>query len=400
MTSPFTSGLITSTSFLLLATALAAQDLSVKWDDAIKIQTEDKVVDFKIGGRMHNDWAFISGTDGLEAALGGPIADGNEFRRTRVYISGTIDGFLIVKFQYDFEDGEADFKDVYGGIKGIPGIGTFKAGQFKEPMGLEELNTSNNITLMERSNANSFSAERNSGFMVNNHVEERFNWALGVFRDTDAFGDSSGDGEYNITGRVTGTPIKTEDSVVHVGVSLSLRSPNDGEVQIKQSREVHLAPVLADTGTIAGVDSRLDLGVEAAFVQGSFSLQGEYRQSEIDLMAGGMSPTFHGHYVQAAYTLTGESRSYQGKDGIFGGIKPANDFRSDDGGIGAVELAVRYSGLDLSDAGILGGEVDGLTVGLNWYLNPNARTMLNYVNQDLDGTGDFDALQLRFQVAF
>ena len=65
-----------------------------------------------------------------------------------------------------------------------------------------------------------------------------------------------------------------------------------------------------------------------------------------------------------------------------------------------MELAVRYSGLDLSDAGILGGEVNGLTVGLNWYLNPNARTMLNFVNQDLDGTGGFDTVQLRFQVAF
>ncbi len=400
MIPPFARWLLTSLSLPLVAAGITAQDLSVTWDDAIRIHSEDKSVDFKFGGRMHADWAAISASSALESFLGSPIEDGNEIRRARVYVSGTIDRYLIVKFQYDFEDGIADFKDVYGGITGIPGVGTFRAGQFKEPMGLEELNTSNSIVFLERSNANTFSAERNTGLMFNNHVEERFSWQLGVFRDTDAFGDSTGDGEYNITGRVTGTPIRTDDSLVHVGASVSVRSPNDGEVQITQSGEVHLAPALADTGMITGVDSRLDLGLEAAFVKGPLSLQGEYRQVEIDLMAGGMSPTFHGHYVQAAYTLTGESRSYDGKDGIFGGIKPDLDFRSDDGGVGAVELAVRYSGLDLTDAGILGGEVNGLTVGLNWYLNPNARTMLNFVNQDLDGTGGFDTVQLRFQVAF
>ena len=182
MIPPFARWLLTSLSLPLVAAGITAQDLSVTWDDAIRIHSEDKSVDFKFGGRMHADWAAISASSALESFLGSPIEDGNEIRRARVYVSGTIDRYLIVKFQYDFEDGIADFKDVYGGITGIPGVGTFRAGQFKEPMGLEELNTSNSIVFLERSNANTFSAERNTGLMFNNHVEERFSWQLGVFR--------------------------------------------------------------------------------------------------------------------------------------------------------------------------------------------------------------------------
>ena len=80
---------------------------------------------------------------------------------------------------------------------------------------------------------------------------------------------------------------------------------------------------------------------------------------------------------------------------------------SEGNGTGALQLAVRYSELDLNDsgAGIAGGEQKSLTLGLNWELNPMSRIMYNFVHAKFsDGTGaDSGKLisnLVRFQVDF
>ena len=75
------------------------------------------------------------------------------------------------------------------------------------------------------------------------------------------------------------------------------------------------------------------------------------------------------------------------------------------GGIGAWQVAMRYSSLDLTDEDITGGEEDNFTVGLNWYATPNIRFAANYVNVlDVEGgpkDGDEpESFQIRTQVEF
>jgi phosphate-selective porin OprO/OprP len=70
----------------------------------------------------------------------------------------------------------------------------------------------------------------------------------------------------------------------------------------------------------------------------------------------------------------------------------------------------RVSSLDLTDEGVVGGEQDDFTVGVNWYPNPATRLMINYVNADVDfpleepaGTIDSasaDFILVRWQVDF
>jgi phosphate-selective porin OprO/OprP len=47
-------------------------------------------------------------------------------------------------------------------------------------------------------------------------------------------------------------------------------------------------------------------------------------------------------------------------------------------------VALRYSNLDLEDGDILGGEQDVITFGVNYYVNPYLRFMLNYVATEAD----------------
>lgn len=98
----------------------------------------------------------------------------------------------------------------------------------------------------------------------------------------------------------------------------------------------------------------------------------------------------------ASYFLTGEHREYRKPVGAFGRVHPyENCFCVEAGesptwerccfGKGAWELTLRYSNLDLDNAGIEGGQLQDIAVGLNWYLNPNARFMANDILAHRDG---------------
>ena len=94
-------------------------------------------------------------------------------------------------------------------------------------------------------------------------------------------------------------------------------------------------------------------------------------------------------------------------EGRFGRLKPRKDFDLRKGGPGAWQAGVRYSRLDLNDSDIQGGELDNVTLGINWHWSSNIRLMFNYVMVDLDRifdgrSTDADATytMLRFQMAF
>ena len=92
---------------------------------------------------------------------------------------------------------------------------------------------------------------------------------------------------------------------------------------------------------------------------------------------------------------------------MFSRVKPKSNFL-EDGGMGAVELGLRYSTMDLSDSGINGGELEDWTAGVNWYLNPNTLVRLNYAIVDIEnahgagaiGDGTVNVFGMRFQVDF
>jgi phosphate-selective porin OprO/OprP len=191
-----------------------------------------------------------------------------------------------------------------------------------------------------------------------------------------------------------------------VGAAYSARNI-DGNTRFRARPEAHLAPRFIDTGNLYSGTYHL-YGLEAAAVWGPFSIQGEYMYVDDieNILVGDQS--FDGYYVQASYFLTGEHRSYKQSGGVWDKIKPNRNFSlrtGEERGWGAWELAARYSTIDLDTQYSFpgGGNEDNLTLGLNWYLNPNVRVMFNYVNADIDHPlydGDLDIFQTRFQLAF
>jgi phosphate-selective porin OprO/OprP len=379
------------------ANASSASELQTEWKDGLRWTSPDGAVSIALGHRIHYDLIFQRGEDELLAALGEELEDGAEFRRMRLSLSGTLHHVTAFKLQYDFATGSAVLKDGYVEFREIPGLDKIRVGQFKEPFGLEELTSSNYISFVERSLTSAFVPSRNTGIMTHDQ-RGPVAWAGGVFREASDTGLSSGSGEYNATARLFCVPWQDEEEVglVHLAAAGSIRSPADDAFGLSERPENHMASRFVDTGTLAA-DRVTLLGFEGAVVYGRASLQGEYMMASVSSLGGGDDPSFSGYYALGSYFLTRDHRSYKNSEGAFGRTKPRENFRAGTAGKGALELLARYSGVDLDDGTVTGGQLNDFTLGLNWYLTPNCRVMLNGVYADLEGAGSSKSLLIRFQ---
>jgi phosphate-selective porin OprO and OprP len=322
--------------------------------------------EFKIRGRFHVDYAVYDEDD---VSLG----DGFLNRRARLGMSGKIDENWSGIVEYDFAENSTAASDVMLNRK-VGANGTLKIGQFKVPMGLNELTSSNAITFIERAaNSNSFVDARRIGIGY-----DFYQGALGF--QTMAFGrrigtDAAGDEPIGVAARVVYAPA-VGAGLLHLGASVAYEDVGDFQVQRYRDRPEARPDGnrLIDTGNISGVSSTTKYGLELAFQSGPFSAEAEYISVDLSRDAGA-EPTFSGYHVQSSYVLTGEKRGY--RNGVFRGITPGQ------AGRGAWEVAARYSSVDLIDSGFQGGKQDNFTLGLNYYASANVRFMLNYIMVDV-----------------
>lgn len=408
-------------------TALEAErssGLQATWSDGLRFQDPGGQFDLRIGGRLFVDFAWFDQDDDLRDYVFDE-QDGGQIRLARLNFQGNLYEDFFYRFEYELagNNGPSGFTDAFVGMKGIPYLGRVVIGHFKEPFGLEELTSNSSLTFMDRAATSAFTPVRNLGVKFQNAfwvVDDvpRMTYAAGVFKETDNWpsaNDADEDRGWSVTGRVTGVPWYSEEPwrLLHLGAAYSLRNPDGATVNPYGLRPV-VGSRLAqyrwlDTEGFEGFrlrDARVDdvnlLGLEAALMYGPFSAQAEYMKSDVDSAFGG-ELDFDGYYLYGTYTITGEHRAYGFSNGVMGRPRPSKNFAPGKGGWGAWELAARYAALDLDDAGVRGGELREITLGLNWYLNPNLRWMLNYTMSDVDRTifgGDINVMQMRFQVDF
>jgi phosphate-selective porin OprO/OprP len=374
------------------------------WNNGFKIESADKRFQLKFGGRIMYDMAFFSQDDAMETTFGRMINQG-EFRRIRFFNSGHIFNNVKYKFQLDFAGGEAEIKDAFIQLSSLPVIGNFRAGQFKEPFRLEVLTSSKYGLFMERSEQVAFFPERGTGVMVfNEGLNGRIGWQFGFFNDElFPLNGPETPGGHNLTGRLTGLLFRSEEKaqLIHLGIGFSHRNPPNQEYKISARTPAHLAPKYITTSTMANVH-HIDLAnAEASIVLGPFSIQGEILRSRV-VQEENFALNYTALYGQLGYFLTGEHRNYKSSYEGFSRVKPKKNFGKK--GAGAWELALRYSNIQLNKEEVKcacnGQQMDDLTAGINWYLNPGTRWMFNYVFASLENEGNTHIFQTRLQVDF
>jgi phosphate-selective porin OprO/OprP len=87
-------------------------------------------------------------------------------------------------------------------------------------------------------------------------------------------------------------------------------------------------------------------------------------------------------------------------EGNFGSVRPSRPIRGVGDGVGAFEIAFRFSRLDLNDKEIRGGVLNDFTAAINWYPNRNARVMLNFIRAKRDRLDPIWVAQIRLQWAY
>jgi len=371
---------------------------------------------FKPRGVVEADYVAF-----LERKGGYDYNNGTGLRRARIGLEGTAFKKFNYRIEVDFAGNVVTLTDAYLQYVASPKW-LITAGQFKAPFGLESNNSDNYNTFMERGMfTNAFGnagAERRIGAAVA-YTTDTLNASVGVFGENESVGRSSTapathtpDESWGVNGRATWEPVFDTGKIVHVGASgyyrTALRS-GDTEDAVRLSDRPNIRVDngnIADSGVVTGVKSLTYLGGEAATVFGPVTLAGEYGRLWLDRPAFS-NESFDGFYVYGSWFITGETRPF--KNGNFDRVKPFNNFGGN--GFGALELALRYDRLDLSNTPVTaraGNKAQSWTLGLNWYLNPYAKLMFNWVrfsgnNTPLDPIGSKtrgDALATRLHYDF
>jgi len=437
----------------------------------LKIESADKTTSFKIGGRLYVDGGVSSMPETGYSSLAnirqarleveGRVFSYWQYRFQYEFAAGNTATVGAL-------GGVRDAFIAYTYFNPI----TFQVGQMFEPFGLEASKSTKYTDFMEKalpteafgpghhvgaavlatgdnwsSKAGVFSTSTldNSltpaqGTQVPYWVPSKAGWAA-----------TGGSQYFDIAGRATYAPIKEEDRLLHLGVSGRYHRPNDStgnndnRVMLLGSNTQDESNVLKENllGTpdlscglvgvlgnpaVAGkcVRDVLTYGLEAMGSYGPVSVQGEYFGSHYDRDAGsvleastlgyyapgGSSLDFNGYYVYGTWYLTGESRAAAYKVNAlnpanFGQIKILNPLSK--GGLGAWELGLRFSALNLNNgpytgtnfvnlialapnqatrtyvanSSVLGGREEDMTLGMNWYPEVGFRVMANWTRSML-----------------
>jgi phosphate-selective porin OprO/OprP len=373
--------------------------------NGLQVKTTDGQFKFGVGGRIQTDF-------GIYDQDKQPLGDGIEIRRARLKAYGTLFEDWAYKIEANFEtDRGADLTDAwirYNGLKPF----YVQVGHQKVPFSQQSMTSSNWQVFQERALQDALidnpqTGRRRLGLTVGSNGDH-WNLAAGIFGEgVDDAGAS--DESWGAAGRFVFAPIVEDTRVLTFGASAYYRDfRNDSPLRYAARPEAHTSGTkLIDTGDLMNVNEMMLYNAETSAVLGPFHAQAEYTGAHVG-RKGDTDPEFHGFYVQAGYFLTGESRSYDIKSGKYKRIMPKRVFgdRSEGGfGLGAWEIAARYSWLDLDDNGVKGGRERDVTAALNWWINPSLLFRFNYVyaNPDNNFAGQDEHVNIfegRAQVVF
>jgi phosphate-selective porin OprO/OprP len=263
-----------------------------------------------------------------------------------------------------------------------------RVGKFKQPYGLEQLTSSNNIDFLERSYVDQTAPGKRLGAMVFGEPKPGITYAGSIFQMNDVENDVKSE-DLSFAGRGTlnfAELMGNKDAIYHVGLAgydtsssirptsssqssgsnttagtfFSYRTPGRGLSNIFRAQIQ--GDTLTTTGTVQSAisDATADIdtkgyGLEAIAAYNSFKVQGEYTRGDAQANykngTGRMSLDNEAYYAEALWLLTGEKYSGSYKKGVFSSIKPMKEFDLDNfSGLGAWELGLRYEAFDVSDS--------------------------------------------------
>ncbi|MBA3755774.1 MAG: porin [Nitrosomonas sp.] len=317
--------------------------------------------------------------------------DGFNWRRTYATVTGKIHN-VNFKFENDFAITPFPHSLREAWVSTKLGPGQLTLGQFKPYRGLEEITSSNEITLMERPSTSSTGIYGGRQFLTGIGYRSmlRDNFGVGIYvMSLSHFGLPVEGVTYG--GRTVWLPLDKDGNRLHLGFSISRDTANKDSLSARIVDVYGGRQGVTQTLGVAGAgfgaphsNSQSTFSAEAAYAIGPLTLQGEYALSRLDnthQVNGNLrNSTIQAFYVQASWFVTGEHAVYRKDRGAFGKPQPSGKW-------GALELAGRYDLAENIDQSLIANpcktdtskcQVQVITLGVNWYPYQNIRVMLNY----------------------
>lgn len=375
----------------------------------LSVRSADSNFVFRVRGYVQADGRFYN-----EEA---PAHDTFLIRRARPIFEGTVYEKYDFRMMLDFASGvnssaanNGFLQDAYVNARFLPEL-QLQLGKFKEPVGLERLQSGANLTFIERSYPTQLVPNRDVGIQLQGDlIGGLLRYEAGVFNGVADGGSGDAettDGEKDFAGRLFATPFKSASLDALHGLGFGVagtygRQEGGGLVsRYRTPGQQTFFSYRSGAGTAAAPNVVADgahwrISPQLHYYLGPFGLYGEYVVSDQELRVDAGSPTSArvsntAWQLTASYVLTGEANSWKG-------FTPKRPFNPGSGGWGAWEVTARVGQLDVDDAAFplyanpasSASAATSWGVGLNWYLNRNVKLNFNYEQTEFDGgTSEF-----------
>ncbi len=371
--------------------APAKKDLGVTayWKDALKFKTDDGTLDAHLGGRMlfHNRM-FTSEN-----------RNSDTFYRKEIALHAQATLYKDYEFELlgNFAPSSATLLDGWFTWKRIPEL-NLRVGQFKQPFSEETLRSAISGDFVENSPMSRLAPGRDLGLQLGGETwEKRLEYQIGVFNGNGTSGADSND-DKDLAARLILKPFAPSDDKwikgIRIGGAMTYGEQKQAFGSFSDPSSGTTFLTIPSSPNVRNRQERTRWNVEGAWLAGPFKLEGEATWLDANLarpVSGSSAGTafeeqidFTSWYVSGVWVATGE-------DATLGRRKPAKNFLSDDGGLGCIELAFRFSQFwvddDIFAQGFATDSVstdgyDQYTFGVNWWFNPNVRMYVNLFHND------------------
>ena len=438
-------------------------------DNGFRITSADKKNQLRIGATIQTDYRNFLGNTAAwnpSTSVNGPIGPDSIFlRQARIVLEGYILKDIYFKIMPDFAQTSNTanmLPDAYVDFA-YATQASLLVGKYKPSIGLERLQGDANTAFLERAFPTNLAPNRDMGIQVHGGFgmpgykaetapgpidnKNAFTYQVGITDGTGDSGNPYGNGAQTSSstgfatannkefdGRIFALPFQHSgyDWLEGFGIGLagSFSSPdnlviNAQRTPLGQSQFIDYTQLNSTTQTgtrvITANGSSNRIYPQAYWYAGPFGVMGEYVASTQTLSAAGaagtsskvnnITQTNTAAQAQVSYVITGE-------DNTFEGVKPIRNFDPFKGSWGALQLAARWSELNVDsdtfkmiDPTKSASKATAGTVGANWFLNKNALVRLDYEYVSFEGgaktkTGSVanrpseQVLSTRFQLAF
>lgn len=376
------------------------------------VRSADSNFVFKVRGYVQADSRVYA-----EDHEGGDANDTFLIRRARPIFEGTLYDKYDFRVMLDFGSGinssaanNGFLQDAYLNARFLPEV-QVRAGKFKEPVGLERLQSGANLLFVERGFPTQLVPNRDVGLQLHGDLwQGALKYEAGIFNGVADGGSGdieTTDDEKDFAARLFATPFKNSDGALKglgFGVAGTFGEQSGGLRNLVTPGQQRFFAYRTGAGTAAAPNVTADgdhwrVSPQFYYYKGPFGVFGEYVISDQEVQRRAAPQVARRSFqntawqVAASWVLTGEENGWNG-------FTPKKPFAPSQGGWGAWEVAARVGQLELDDAlfpeyADPANSASGATswgLGVNWHWNKNVKLSLNYEQTDFDG-GSSDLLQ-------